>query len=199
MVRFLHIDDEYDKLLTGLADVENTDNNIDPSFALRENKTDLTAEFKKNYMVGKVVGEGAYASVRVAIYKPTNKKIAIKVYEKNKIKEIQRKKAVRREIKIMQNLNHPNAVHILDVVETNNHLNIAMEYLSGMSLGGYLKSQPNGRIIEKECKIIFRGLAEALVYMHAQNIAHRDIKLENIILKEDLTPKFIDFGFSTCI
>ena len=199
MVRFLHIDDEYDKLLTGLADVENTDNNIDPSFALRENKTDLTAEFKKNYMVGKVVGEGAYASVRVAIYKPTNKKIAIKVYEKNKIKEIQRKKAVRREIKIMQNLNHPNAVHILDVVETNNHLNIAMEYLSGMSLGGYLKSQPNGRIIEKECKIIFRGLAEALVYMHAKNIAHRDIKLENIILKEDLTPKFIDFGFSTCI
>ena len=67
-------------------------------------------------MVGKVIGEGAYASVRVAIYKPTNKKIAIKVYEKNKIKEIQRKKAVRREIKIMQNLNHPNIVHILDVV-----------------------------------------------------------------------------------
>jgi hypothetical protein len=36
--------------------------------------------------VGKVVGEGAYASVRVAIYKPLNKKVAIKIYEKNKIK-----------------------------------------------------------------------------------------------------------------
>lgn len=41
---------------------------------------DLTAAFKKNYLVGKVIGEGAYASVRVAIYKPQDKKIAIKIY-----------------------------------------------------------------------------------------------------------------------
>jgi serine/threonine protein kinase len=47
-------------------------------------------------LVGKIVGEGAYASVRVAIHKPTNKKIAIKVYEKGKIKDPQRKKSVRR-------------------------------------------------------------------------------------------------------
>jgi len=37
-------------------------------------------------------------------------------------------------------------VKIYDVVETNNHLNIAMEYISGLSLGTYLKAQPNGRI-----------------------------------------------------
>jgi hypothetical protein len=43
-------------------------------------------DFKQNYLVGKIIGEGAYASVRVAIYKPINKKIAIKVYEKNRIK-----------------------------------------------------------------------------------------------------------------
>lgn len=46
----------------------------------------MTTEFKKNYLVGKIVGEGAYASVRVAIYRPMNKKIAIKVYEKDRIK-----------------------------------------------------------------------------------------------------------------
>ena len=42
--------------------------------------SDLTLKFKKDYMVGKVIGEGAYASVRVAIYKPENRKIAIKAY-----------------------------------------------------------------------------------------------------------------------
>ena len=56
----------------------------------------MTVQFKKDYLVGKIIGEGAYASVRVAVYKPFNKKIAIKVYEKNKIKESQRKKSVRR-------------------------------------------------------------------------------------------------------
>jgi len=43
-------------------------------------KEDLTAEFKKDYTVGRIVGEGAYASVRVATYKPHAKKVAIKVY-----------------------------------------------------------------------------------------------------------------------
>ena len=94
-----------------------------------ESPSDLTATFKRNYLVGKVVGEGAYAIVRVAIYKPDNKKVAIKIYEKTKIKEIQRKKSVRREIRILQLLEHPNIVRIYDVVETNHHLNIVMEYL----------------------------------------------------------------------
>lgn len=106
---------------------------------------DLTAEFKKDYMVGKIVGEGAYASVRVAIYKPMNRKVAIKVYEKNKLREPQRKKSVRREIRILQGINHPNVVKIYDVVETNNHLNIIMEYLEGISLNNYLKTFSNNR------------------------------------------------------
>lgn len=106
---------------------------------------------------------------------------------------------MRREVKILECLQHPNIMEILDVVETNNHLNIITEYLPGLSLGGYLKAHPAGRIPEKDCQQIFRGLAEALSFMHSLNIAHRDIKLENIILLEDLTPKLIDFGFSTCI
>lgn len=96
-------------------------------------------------------------------------------------------------------LDHPNIVKIYDVVETNNHLNIVMEYLDGTSLGSFLKAQHGTRIPEKICKKIFRELTKALRYMHSLRIAHRDIKLENIILDENYSPKFIDFGFSTCI
>ena len=57
-----------------------------------------------------------------------------------------------------------------------------MEYLPGISLGNYLKAQANSKIPEKTCKIIFKQLTKALKYMHEKAIAHRDIKLENIIL-----------------
>jgi len=94
---------------------------------------------------------------------------------------------------------HPNIVQLFDVVETNNHVNIVMEYLPGISLGTSLKQQPSQRFLEQPCRQIIRELAGALKYLHQRNIAHRDIKLENVILDEKLTPKLIDFGFSTCI
>ena len=149
--------------------------------------------------MGKVVGEGAYASVRVAMFKPLNKKVAIKVYEKAKLREPQRKKSVRREIRILQMLDPPNIVKILDVVETNNHLNIIMEYLEGISLNTFLQSQQTHKANEKNARAIIKGLAGALEYLHSRQISHRDIKLENVILSDDLAPKLIDFGFSTCI
>lgn len=96
-------------------------------------------------------------------------------------------------------LNHQHIVKILNVVETNNHLNIIMQYLDGISLNHYLKNQPNHRAPINHCKSIIRALAEALEYLHERQISHRDIKLENVILGDDLSPTFIDFGFSTCI
>jgi hypothetical protein len=115
-VKFLKLDDSTDKLLNGMPayDDELDEQRIDELFG--ESTVDLTAEFKKDYIVGKVVGEGAYASVRVAMFKPLSKKVAIKVYEKAKLREPQRKKSVRREIRILQMLEHPNIVKILDVV-----------------------------------------------------------------------------------
>lgn len=153
-VKFLKVEDKNDRLLTGISSEINDEVKIgtlldeDPQY-------DLTTKFKKDFQVGKVVGEGAYACVRIAIHRQLNRTVAIKIYEKNKIKDPQRKKSIRREIIILQMLKHPNVVDILDVVETNNHLNIIMEYLDGISLGSYLKSHGN-KISEKICKRIFR-------------------------------------------
>jgi len=69
--------------------------------------------------------------VRVALHKPSNKKVAIKSYEKEKIKDPARKKSVKREIRLLENINHANIIKIYDTIETNHHINIIMEFVNG--------------------------------------------------------------------
>ena len=88
---------------------------------------------------------------------------------------------------------------IYGTIETNNHINIIMEYLEGESLLSWLKKQPNRRGNEFDVKKIILQIIKALEYCHSKEIAHRDIKLENILIDEKLNAKLIDFGFSTYI
>ena len=74
-----------------------------------------------------------------------------------------------------------------------------MEYAGNISLHSYLKGKVGKRIDEHCAKKIFYQIVEAIQYCHAQNIVHRDIKLENIILDDKLNVKIIDFGFSIII
>ena len=122
----------------------------------QEKNIDKTAAFREQFVVGKQIGEGAYGSVRIALYTSMNKRIAIKVYEKKKIRESQRRRSVRREIKILQQIDHRNIVKIFDVFETNNHVNLIMEYIPGVCLSSYLKSQPECKLNEKIAKNMFK-------------------------------------------
>lgn len=96
-------------------------------------------------------------------------------------------------------MNHPNIVKIFEAFETENHVYLVMEYVGGGSLHSYLKEKPHRRLEEEDAKFIFKQILTALHYCHRKSIAHRDIKLENILLDENKQVKLIDFGFSTCI
>ena len=71
-----------------------------------------------------------------------------------------------------------------------------MEYIGKTSLYQYLKSKPKKRISEQETKKIFRRIISGIQYLHGKKIAHRDIKLDNIMVNENYEVKIIDFGFS---
>lgn len=120
--------------------------------------------------------------VRLATSKIDAQKYAIKVYDKSKLSDISRQKSVRREIKLLQKMNHPNIIKLYDAFETDHHVYLVMEYVSGGSLHSYLKEKPNRRLEEEDAKKIFKQLMTALQYCHKKSIAHRDIKLENILL-----------------
>ena len=155
-------------------------------------------ETLEKYILGAEIGRGAYAIVRSAINKENNGKVAIKIYDKYKLLNPNRKKNADREIMILSKLNHQNIVKLFTTIENKRTLNLIMEYVNGCSLMSYLKKKYHKKIDESEARIIFKQLIQALEYCHNLNITHRDIKLENILIDSHYAIKLIDFGFSTC-
>jgi len=176
-----------------------TENKTEENLAL-----DDTMIFSENnnlddYVIGKQIGQGAYAVVRIGLHKPTNRKVALKIYKKYKLEEPNRRKSVKREIKLMEKMKHPNIIQLYEIIDTHKYVILVMEYIGGGSLHGYLKSKPNRRVEENDAKRIVKQIVEGLKYCHTRCITHRDIKLENLLLDENNNIKIIDYGFSTCI
>lgn len=114
--------------------------------------------------------------------------------------EPNRRKSVKREMKIMEKLDHPNIAKLYEAFESHKQVFLIMEFVNGGSLHGYLKMKPNRQMPELEAKFLWRQVVQSIYYCHQRNVTHRDIKLENILLDETKERvKLIDFGFSTCI
>lgn len=77
------------------------------------------------------------------MHKNSNSKIALKIYEKIKLLEPNRKKSVKREIKIMERLDHIGIAKLYEAFDTHNQVFLILEFVNGGSLHGYLKSKPN--------------------------------------------------------
>ena len=137
--------------------------------------------------------------MRVGLHKPSNKKVAMKIYKKYKLMDPNRRKSVKREIKLMEKMRNQHIIRLYEVIDTSKYVILVMEYIGGGSLHGYLKSKGNRRLDEKEAKRIFKQIVEGIRYCHNRCITHRDIKLENLLLDDQRNIKIIDFGFSTCI
>lgn len=152
------------------------------------------------YIVGKRIGQGAYAVVRAGVDTQSDRKVAIKIYDKLNLLDQQRRKGVRREIKILERMRHENIIHLYEAFDNKKQVFLVMENVSGGSLHSLLKSRPNRQLKDWEAKKLFSQIASAIKYWHSKNITHRDIKLENVLLDESKEKvKLIDFGFSTCI
>ena len=153
-----------------------------------------------NYEIGKVIGRGAYATVKICKNKITQEKFAMKIYEKKILNDNIKKKCILREIEILKKLNHPNIVKLYDTIISDKNILLIQELVNGISLRDFynkeIRNQKN--ISEKKYKIltlIFKQIFSAFDYIHKKNIFHRDIKLENILLTKNYEIKIIDFGF----
>lgn len=88
----------------------------------------------ENYNIGKVIGQGAYAHVRICQHKKTMQKFALKIYDKHRLNDPMKRKAVQREIMVMRKLNHPNVVKLHELIDMPKQVNFVMDYVKGISL-----------------------------------------------------------------
>ena len=91
--------------------------------------TNATIENLDNYQIGRRLGQGAYAVVRLGLHKALNQKIAVKIYEKFKLLEPNRRKSVKREMKIMEKLDHPHIAKLYEAFESHKQVFLVMEFL----------------------------------------------------------------------
>ncbi|XP_074521263.1 MAP/microtubule affinity-regulating kinase 4-like isoform X2 [Halichoeres trimaculatus] len=146
-----------------------------------------------NYRLLKTIGKGNFAKVKLARHILTGREVAIKIIDKTQLNPTSLQKLYR-EVRIMKTLNHPNIVHLFEVIETEKTLYLIMEYASGGEVFDYLVA--HGRMKEKEARAKFRQIVSAVHYCHQKNIVHRDLKAENLLLDADSNIKIADFGFS---
>ena len=149
----------------------------------------------ENYILGKELGKGSFAIVRLGINKINKKKYAIKIYSKISLFDNQKKTIIKNEISILKKLNHENIMKMYEIIDTPNNLYLILEYINGISLLQYIKNMSDHKINEKKCKILFYQIVKGINYCQLKNICHRDIKLENILLIDNSKIKIIDFGF----
>lgn len=126
-----------------------------------------------------------------------NKTVAIKIIREEAVASDTDRRRFQHEASIMDQLQHPNIVKVIERGEHEGKIYLAMEYLDGRSLGSLLRSQRRFSI--HETLMISRQLAHALTRIHAKNIVHRDLKPDNIMLvpgEHDLTVKLLDFGIA---
>ena len=169
----------------------------------RENSINLFLDSNdklSKYIIGKKKKKGAYAKVKLVTDKFTNIKYAMKIYDRSKLTDSAKKRCVFREIEIMKRSNHKNIVKLKEVIYTQKEILIIMELINGISLRDYynknIRNQKNlSEEKEKIIKEFFKQIFSAMGYLHRNHMAHRDIKLENILLDNNKTIKIIDFGF----
>lgn len=144
------------------------------------------------YKIGRIIGRGAFGKVNIGLNILTGRIVAIKSFNKTNITNDNAKNKIIYETNLMKHLRHPCITKILETFECDKYIFIIMEYIGGGNLQSFVKKRR--KLTEKTAKYLFKQIMDAINYMHSQNICHRDIKLENILIDLSSTIKICDFG-----
>jgi len=146
------------------------------------------------YLIAKDLGHGGMADVYLAMDTVLNREVAIKLLRGELCADPVSLLRFQREANAASALTHPNIVEIYDVGEYNGRQYIVMEYVRGKTLKQLIANR--GALDNQESVTIMKQLVDAVREAHAHGIIHRDIKPQNVLIKDDGTIKITDFGIA---
>ena len=141
-----------------------------------------------------MLGRGAFGKVNLAMHKLVRKLVAIKSLNKVALTDEHHKNKLMKEVNLLLKLRNNHIVKIYETIETQKHIIIVMELCAGGDLLNYVRKRR--RLKEPYAQKIFKQIIAGLNFIHSKGIAHRDIKLDNILLDGKGNVKIADFGVS---
>ncbi len=149
----------------------------------------------------RTIGHGTTGLVKLYRSKKTNEEVAVKFIRKENFDSVGSESAdielVNHEIQVLMRCQgHPGLIQLLDVFETSSNVIIVMEFACGGEL--FRRLMKSGFCNEQDACEILVQVAEALSFLHANDVVHRDVKPQNILLTDEqgLNIKLADFGLS---
>jgi beta-lactam-binding protein with PASTA domain/predicted Ser/Thr protein kinase len=154
--------------------------------------------FDGRYRVQSHIADGGMASVYLALDTRLDRDVALKVLRRDLAQDDAFVSRFRREARSAARLSHPNVVSVFDQGEDDGHMFLAMEYVHGQTLREVMRAE--GPLTPRAALDIMGPVLQALAAAHRAGIIHRDVKPENIILREDDgTVKVADFGLARAV
>lgn len=150
------------------------------------------------YIFGDVIGTGAYAKVRRCYSEKFKCNVAVKIVSKKNAPKDYLTKFLPREIQCIHKLRHKHIVRMLEILETERSMYIVMQEAENGDLLDFINAN-HRKIAEKDAKVYFKQILEAVEHCHVKNVVHRDLKCENILFDKDMMIKLSDFGFARTI
>ena len=146
------------------------------------------------YRVDDMLGRGGMAVVYLAHDVELGRLVALKLLAENLAGDEDVRKRFVREARLAARLSHPNVVHVYDAGEDDGVPFIVMEYVPGETLAQVLL--PRGKVAPGEAAALARQAALGLQHAHEAGLVHRDIKPQNLLLRDDGVLKIADFGIA---
>ncbi|CCJ28348.1 unnamed protein product [Pneumocystis jirovecii] len=150
----------------------------------------------REYTRSVLLGEGGFARCFL-VTNGRGARFAAKVIAKTTLRSMKNRTKLFGEIKIHQSMDHPNIVKFIDCFEDATNVYLILELCENKTLMDMLRKRK--RFTEPECRFFLLQVLGATKYMHSRKVIHRDLKLGNLFLDENMNIKIGDFGLAALL